>query len=222
MIKSCVDTPYFFSVEGWTEKWYLDWLLKKINSSNIPKYKVNIYAKVEKNPEKFVKSLSIINNPNNKSKIWHVCDYEKNDILHSKRFKKNIDLMRSAENLGKQITYKLCYTNLTFELWLILHKTCLNKHIINPNEYLKYINSYFKENFKSLDEYKEEKNFKRILTNLDLNDVKTAICNAKTIMNRNIISGLQLIKYKKENYYEENPSLSIYFIIEEILNECEY
>ena len=41
MIKPCVPKPYIFSVEGCTEKWYLDWLREKINSSDIPRYKVN-------------------------------------------------------------------------------------------------------------------------------------------------------------------------------------
>ncbi|UNK19353.1 hypothetical protein MNQ98_04780 [Paenibacillus sp. N3/727] len=58
------NKQYFFTVEGETEKWYLDWLEAEINAvldanpaSNI---KVSIKSKVEKNPLKYAKSLPII------------------------------------------------------------------------------------------------------------------------------------------------------------------
>ena len=64
---------YYFSVEGKTEKWYLDWLQNAINTANTATYKVVFDSKVEKN-----------------------------------------------------ITYKLGYSNFTFELWMILHKQDCN------------------------------------------------------------------------------------------------
>lgn len=33
----------------------------------------------------------------------------------------DMDNMKAASNIGKQITYKFRYTNLTFDLWIILH-----------------------------------------------------------------------------------------------------
>ena len=47
---------YTFTVEGETEKWYLDWLAEQINSCEEAKYKVSIVAKVQQSPSKFAKS----------------------------------------------------------------------------------------------------------------------------------------------------------------------
>ena len=41
---------YTFTVEGETEKWYLDWLAEQINSCEEAKYKVSIVAKVQQSP----------------------------------------------------------------------------------------------------------------------------------------------------------------------------
>ncbi len=55
------NKQYFYTVEGETEKWYLDWLEDEINanldadpSANI---KVSIRSKVEKNPLKYANSI---------------------------------------------------------------------------------------------------------------------------------------------------------------------
>ena len=37
---------YYFSVEGETEQWYLEWLEAQINANEDSKYIVNIIAKV--------------------------------------------------------------------------------------------------------------------------------------------------------------------------------
>jgi hypothetical protein len=39
---------YYFSVEGETEKWYLNWLQDKINSDPAARYKVSIDSKIQK------------------------------------------------------------------------------------------------------------------------------------------------------------------------------
>ena len=41
---------YYFSVEGETEKWYLDWLQDRINESRDAKYTVKLDAKIQKDP----------------------------------------------------------------------------------------------------------------------------------------------------------------------------
>lgn len=42
MAKLKITNKYYFSVEGETEKWYLDWLQDKINNEPATKYKVSI------------------------------------------------------------------------------------------------------------------------------------------------------------------------------------
>ncbi len=46
---------FVFTVEGETEKWYLDWLEDRINESEESRYKVSIKAIVEQNPSKYIK-----------------------------------------------------------------------------------------------------------------------------------------------------------------------
>jgi len=71
-----------------------------------------------------------------------------------------------------------------------------------------------------LDEYKEEGNFRRILAQIDLADVKNAIDRSKWIMNRNHENQLKLVKYKGFEYFEDNPSLAVWESIERILIDC--
>ena len=55
---------------------------------------------------------------------------------------------------------------------------------------------------------------------MTIDDVKEAIKRAKDIMNKNNENGHTLENYKGYEFYKENPSLSIWEIIEKILYEC--
>ena len=72
---------YYFSVEGETEKWYLDWLQDLINNSDAS-CKVSFNSKVEKDPVKYVKGLSI----QGKTTVFHFYDYESNESDYQKQF----------------------------------------------------------------------------------------------------------------------------------------
>lgn len=74
---------YYFSVEGETEKWYLEWFQDRINTEQKSKYKVSIDSKVQKNPLKRAKSLNVLSPVD----ITHVFDYESDDEVHAKQFK---------------------------------------------------------------------------------------------------------------------------------------
>ena len=203
---------YYFSVEGQTEQWYLRHLEGLINATGNSMLKVSLDCAV-KNPLKRVKSMSIIN----KIEIWHLCDYEGGD---AKQFKNTIDNIDKAKKLGKQVTYRLGYSNLTFDLWIIMHKMSCYNQFYSVSQYLSGINVAFCENFQSMDEYKEEKNFKRCLGRIDLKDVISAIDQAEEIMNKNKKNSYVLHNYKGYKYYEENPSLGIHEIIKTILEDC--
>lgn len=150
---------YYFSVEGETEKWYLDWLQDKINAEQKSKYKVSFDSKVQKNPLKRAKSLNVLSPVH----ITHVFDYESDDEVHTKQFKETLDLLKETSKLGKQIKYSLGYSNFTFELWMVLHKTICNTTFAHRRQYLEPINKAYCENFENLDQYKHEGNFKRYL-----------------------------------------------------------
>lgn len=216
MIHRKLSKKYIFSVEGETELWYLDWLQKIINANGSRKFNASIDCVVQKDPLKRAKSINNINS----IEIWHISDYESNDDGHQKEFIKTIDRMKEANKLNKQIQYKFGYSNFSFDLWIILHMSDCKQSFAHRHQYINVINRLYNENFENMDEYKHEKNFKRCLKNLSIQNVVDAINRAKEIMNKNKQIGYNLIQYKGYYYYEENPSLSIWEIIEKILIEC--
>jgi len=215
-VSKMITLKYYFSVEGETEKWYFDWLQEKINNETTAKYKVSIISKIQKNPLKIVKSMTALS----KVEITHVLDYESNDDVHTAQFITTLDQLKKATKLGKQVKYNLGYSNFTFELWVVLHKTECNAIYAHRRQYLNPINQVYNENFEDLKQYKHEDNFKRILGKISISEVKCAIERAKLIMHRNKENGLVLQQYKGYRYYKENPSLSIWQSVEKILKDC--
>ena len=112
---------YYFSVEGETEKWYLEWLQRQINSTDNAAYGVVFNVKVEKDPVNRVKGMAILT----KTDIWHFSDYESSEPEHVKQFQSTMARMEQSQHL-KQVKYHFGYSNLTFDLWMILHKKNCN------------------------------------------------------------------------------------------------
>ena len=221
MAKRKLTKKYYFSVEGETEQWYLIWLQDIINATQKSAYKVSFNCQVQKNPFKRVKTLNLLNMEKKKVEIYHLCDYESDEPIHVQQFTETIDNMKKANESGKFIKYKFGYTNLTFDLWIILHKADCNGSIYNRNKYITPLNRAYGESFQNMDEYKHEDNFKRCLGKLQISNVIDAISRAKTIMKRNQDNGYTLHQYKGYKYYKENPSLAIWEVIEKILKDCE-
>ncbi len=210
------NKKYFFSVEGETEKWYLEWLATQINSIDTASHTVSFKIKIEKNPKKMVKSLTI----SGKTNIWHFSDYESEEAVHVQQFTETMDNLKAAQELGKQVTYYFGYSNFAFDLWIVLHKSECNQSLIHRNKYLSYINSSYNENFSSMDDYKSEDNFKRCLQKLDIDSVKKAICRAEKIDQNNKDCGYTLYEYKGYTYYKENPSTDVWKCIKSVLKDC--
>lgn len=106
------NRTYYFSVEGDTEQWYLEWLQRTINAEPTARYTVKLDCKIQKDPVSRVKRTTVVG----KTEITHIFDYESNEEKHVKEFKNTIDRMKEAQNSGKNIKYHLGYSNFTFEL----------------------------------------------------------------------------------------------------------
>lgn len=207
---------YYFTVEGETEKLYFDHLEKLINDSPDSLYAVKFIVQKETNPSHYVKTLNHLG----KLEITHIFDMESNNDIHKKQFKETLDKMRTAEKLGKSIKYNLGYSNFTFELWMILHKNDCNSPKSDRKQYLKDLKKAYNIDFEDLRAYKKEANFKRLLHTIELSDVRAAVDRAKYIMELKKENSIPLKKYGAYYYYEDNPSLSIWIIIEKILKKC--
>lgn len=210
------NRTYYFSVEGETEQWYLEWLQRMINAEQKAKYTVKLDSKIQKDPLSRIKRMTIVG----RTEITHIFDYESDEEIHVKQFKKALERMKDAQNTGKNIQYHLGYSNFTFELWIILHMADCNSSLVHRRQYLNPLNKAYGENFENLDQYKQENNFKRILSRLTLDNVRQAIGRSKVIMRKNMEMGYKLQQYKGYQYYKENPSLSLWEQIERILIEC--
>lgn len=109
------NISYTFTVEGDTEKWYLDWLEKQINACSDAAYKVSIASKKEPNPMSYAKTVNRMTKP----KVIHLCDVESNEPDEVKRFQAVLSELNEAKK-EKKIQYTLGYSNFTFELWMII------------------------------------------------------------------------------------------------------
>lgn len=141
------NRTYYFSVEGETEHWYLEWLQRMINAEPAAKCTVKLDSKIQKDPLSRVKRMTIVG----KTEITHVFDYESDEEIHVKQFKTAMDRMKDAQNTGKNIKYHLGYSNFAFELWMVLHMADCNGSLTHRRQYLAPLNRAYGENFENLD-----------------------------------------------------------------------
>ena len=95
MVKKYTN-KYYFSVEGETEKWYLEWLKDRINELDESRYRVAIDCKVEKNPFRRAKRMTITS----KTEIWHLSDYESNDCKRQQPRKRHHNGRHQRDDKG--------------------------------------------------------------------------------------------------------------------------
>lgn len=206
---------YYLNVEGETEKWYFLWLQNMINNSSESRFNVRFNIGVKKDPVKHVKNITIIKD----LQIICIFDRESQSKEDTNLFRAALDKMKEAENLGKTVKCKLGYSNLSFELWMILHKTDSFAPQNSCDNYLRLINGAYDRAFESLKIYKQERNFNYLLQSLNINDVIEAVERGRIIM-ENCAKNSAIKEYKGYKFYDENPSLSIHEIVARILKEC--
>ena len=96
------NISYTFTVEGDTEKWYLDWLEKQINACSDAAYSVSISSKKEPNPMSYAKTVNRMTKP----KVIHLCNVESNDPDEVKRFQAVLSELNEAKK-EKKIRLKI-------------------------------------------------------------------------------------------------------------------
>ena len=187
------NNTYFFSVEGETEKWYLEWLQRTINAESTALYTAKFDCLIQKDPLKRAKGLIVLD----KTEITHIVDRESEEAIHVQQFETMLNRMKEAGNIGKNIKYNLGYRNFAFEVWGVLHKVDCNSSLTHRRQYLSLINNAFSEQFETLAHYKQEANFKRILNKLTLDNVKEAVRRSEFIMRTNQENGYILHQYTR-------------------------
>lgn len=208
---------YYLSVEGETEKWYFEHLQKLINDNEEIPFRVKFDIKINKSIKSRVKGIPAIY----KLKGFHICDYESNEQVHTDQFNIVLDDLKNVKKINKNLEYKLGYSNFSFDLWMILHKKQQKTSISHRRQYIEGINKAYGTNFQFIDDYKEEKNFKKILSTISLKDVLRAVKNGDEIRKMNNENSKKNCReYGKFIYYVENPDLTINECVGQILKEC--
>lgn len=214
MIERKETLKYSFVVEGFCEKWYLEWLQDKINASEQAAYHVRLLANVQR-PLGYAKRIDRKTTP----ALFLLSDIEgerPEDQIKVKNLLKELKTVKQE----KGIPCNWGYSNLTFELWMILHKKDCNNILSQKGQYLQHINQAFGRNFDSLAQYKENKTFHACLAQCSLEDVKHAVARAKQLMNNKKAAQAKKVNHHGYAYYVDNPALSVGDIVEKILKDC--
>lgn len=199
---------FWICVEGECEKFYFEHLQKLINSSGL-KVSVKFYITIEKKPDSYINSYKPA------GRIFFVWDRESNSDQDSRRFQKTLE---TISTLASQYDIKPGYTHFTFELWILLHLEEFFAPQNRKENYLSPINQWTGFHFESLDDYKSERNFKRVLDSLTLEHVKMAVARGKRIRDTKEERDLRSIgRYKVS---DQNPDLMLHECIQSIFTIC--
>lgn len=108
------------------------------------------------------------------------------------------------------------YSNLCFDLWLILHKTNFSGCVNHTGQYVPIIRQIY--NLPAEADIKKEAIISNILSQIQLADVHQAIRNAFETTRNNSKVGTPCFTDRSVEYYP-NPDLLIHQFIDKVLNE---
>lgn len=174
-------------------------------------------------PNRVVKFNTVIDRPYRLKKTYveydsaAVFDYDFNEV----EFKRNIELCDKLDSPNKSRKRKKgkrvyhAYSNVNFDLWLILHKENFNISVLKNDAYLSEVKRIY--NLGTRENIKNENTIKKILEQITLNDVKEAIERAGRIRKTKITSEKMVIG---STVYYPNPDFSLHEFIRIVLKDC--
>lgn len=144
-------------------------------------------------------------------------DYDFKDI----QFENNIKICDDLKKLNKSTKRKSgkkvyhAYSNVNFDLWLLLHKEDYNKPVYNTNAYIKDVRRIY--GLGSEDDIKNKNVIEKILSQITLDNVKEAIIRAENIRKRKIDTDKKIIG---SSFCYSNPDFSIHKFLQIVLSDC--
>lgn len=187
-----IKREYRCFFEGQQEKMYFDFVAKKVKETNS-----DISLKFKE-----VAKLKTLDISSTNVKKIAVFDYD----LNKKDFEDKVKLCKHTEIL---------YSNLNFDLWLLLHKKMFEKNVQSNDAYVKMIRREY--NLEENANIKSKVNMEKILNQIEICDIKMAINNAEKIMCKKLDE--DAIYVKKGFVYYPNPSMSINVFFSELFYE---
>ncbi len=164
-------------------------------------------------PQKVVKFNTTIDKPYRLNRTYEeydsaaIFDYDFNDV----EFKDNIKLCDQLNNANKPTQRKKgkntyhAFSNVNFDLWLILHKEDFSRPVLRNNAYVADLRRIY--GLESTEDIKSESAIKKILSQISLEDVKNAISRADNIREGKIDDDKMFIG---STVYYSNPDFSIH------------
>jgi len=107
------------------------------------------------------------------------------------------------------------FSNRNFDLWLLLHKPNFTSCVSDNRAYVKHIRDAF--GLDNTSNIKSSGSMDRILEQIELSDVKTAIRHAQFIRSQKLPQDAKRVG--KTSYFD-NPDLSIHEFIVKVFSEC--
>lgn len=197
---------YLVVCDGKQEQMYLEHLAKLIKDF----------------PRKVVKFNSFVDSPYRLKKRYEeydsaaLFDYDFNDV----EFKKNIEfcdgfnkkLKPTKRKTGKHVYH--AYSNVNFDLWLILHKANFCQSVSTNNAYVSEVRKIY--GLGHMDNIKGEDVIKKILDQVTLDNVKAAIKRADNIRKNKIeTDGFKICN----TILYPNPDFSIHEFLKVVLQD---
>ncbi len=187
-----IKREYRCFYEGLQEEMYFDHIAKKVKEAN-----PNISLKFKK----LAKLKTLEKSSTDVPKIA-VFDYDLNKV----DFESKVKLCNET---------RILYSNLNFDLWLVLHKKQYRRTVQNNKAYIDEIRNLY--NLSNNTNIKAKGNIQKILDKIELIDVKRAIENAKEIMKEKMEE--DKIYVKRNFSYYTNPSMSINEFFKELFED---
>ena len=202
---ACYRRTYLCVCEGQQEEMYLKHVAKLITDF----------------PNRVIHFNTIVGNPDRMRKT--LVDYDKvalfdhdfNDV----GFRQSIELCDRLDKTGRATrqrsrTYH-AFSNLNFDLWLILHKEDFGRPISRNDAYQPEVRRIY--GLGSTDDIKSKELIQAILRQIALNDIKNAIRRAERLRSQKIVSDGVIIGSTR---CYPNPDLSIHAFMQAVLADC--
>lgn len=195
---------YFCVVEGQQEKMYLEHVSSLLN--DFPKRTVSFKTKIG-NADELKKSLVEYD----KACLF---DHDFNQVEFENNMRKCLEL--NAKRKKNDMIVEHAYSNICFDLWLVLHKKYVCRPATSTKEYIDDVRDAY-----SLSEeanIKNKKVMEQILAQITLDDIKTAILNAERIR-KSKTEDSKINVTGTDYYYYHDPDFSIDIFLKKILEK---